>query len=60
MDLMHLGLGALVVTEIAITIIGLAELRRRSEKHEGIQAATFLALRRLDEFVRNSRPSSPR
>ncbi len=58
MDLTHVVLGAMLLAEIVIAIIGFADLRRRSDKHEGIQAATFLALRQLDEFVKSSKPSS--
>ena len=42
MDLTHVVLGAMLLAEIVIAI----------------QAATFLALRQFDEFVKSSKPSS--
>jgi hypothetical protein len=60
MDLTHVVLGALLLAEIVIAIIGFVHLHKRSEMHQGVAAATFLALRRLDEFVRSSRGSSSR
>ena len=38
--------------------IGFRDLRERSEKDEAIDAATFLALRQLEEYVRNTRQPS--
>ena len=58
LDLTHAVLGALLLAEVIIVIIGFADLRRRSVKHEGIQAATFLALHQLDEFVKSRTLSS--
>jgi len=38
--------------------IGFRDLRERSEKDEAIDAATFLALRQLEEYVRSTRQAS--
>ena len=37
--------------------MGSQEEGQRSEKDEAIDAATFLALRQLEEYVRNTKPS---
>ncbi len=37
--------------------VGFRDLRERSEKDEAIDAATFLALRQLEEYVRSTKPS---
>jgi len=58
MDLTHVVLGAMLLAEIVIAIIGFVQLHKRSEMHQGVAAATFLALRQLDEFVKSSTPSS--
>ena len=57
-DLAHVVLAALRIGGIVITIIGFVHLHKRAEMHQGVAAATFLALRRLDEFVRTSGASS--
>jgi hypothetical protein len=59
-DPTHVVLGAMLSAETVIAIVGFADLRRRSEKQQGVHAATFLARRRLDEFVRSSGQSSSR
>lgn len=65
MDLTHFALGVLVgivavmaIIAVVVAIRGFADLRQRSEKDEAIDAATFLALRQLEEYVRSTRPSS--
>ncbi len=58
MDLTHVVLGAMLLAEIVIAIIGFVHLHKRSEMDQGVAAATFLALRQLDEFVKSSKPSS--
>jgi len=60
MDLAHAVLGALLLAEIVIAIIGFVHLHKRSEIHQGVAAATFLHLRKLEEFVKSSKPSASR
>ena len=38
--------------------IGFRDLRERTEKDEAIDAATFLALRQLEEYVRSTKQPS--
>jgi phosphate uptake regulator len=38
--------------------VGFRDLRERSEKDEAIDAATFLALRQLEEYVRSTKQPS--
>ena len=65
MDLTHFALGVLVgivavlaIMGVVVAIRGFADLRQRSEKDEAIDAATFLALRLLEDYVRSTRPPS--
>ncbi|PWU20758.1 MAG: hypothetical protein C5B48_12080 [Candidatus Rokuibacteriota bacterium] len=58
-------LGALIGAATTLTIIvavlairGFSDPRERSEKDEAIDAATFLALRQLEQYVRSTRHSS--
>ncbi len=61
MDVTHIVL-AVVTLFVGIALgvfarVGFRDLRERSEKDEAIDAATFLALRQLEEYVRNTKPS---
>jgi hypothetical protein len=61
MDATHIVL-AVVTLFVGIALgvfarVGFRDLRERSEKDEAIDAATFLALRQLEEYVRNTKPS---
>ena len=61
MDATHIVL-AMVTLFVGIALgvfarVGFRDLRERSEKDEAIDAATFLALRQLEEYVRNTKPS---
>ena len=60
MDLTHFALGILVGIVAVIAINGFADLRRRSQRDEAIDAATFLALRQLDEYVKSTKQPSGR
>ncbi len=52
MDLTHVVVIALGVAGIAIGVIGLWMISRQLRRDETIDAATFLALRQLEEFRR--------
>ncbi len=61
MDATHIVLSVVTLfVGIALGVfarVGFRDLRERSEKDEAIDAATFLALRQLEEYVRNTKPS---
>ncbi len=57
MDLTHIVLGALMVLAVVITAVTFIVVTRMLRKDEAIDAATFLALRQLDEYVKSSKPS---
>ncbi len=62
MDSTHIVLVAVtLLVGIALGVfarVGFRDLRERSEKDEAIDAATFLALRQLEEYVRNTKQAS--
>ncbi len=59
MDSTHLVLGGLllvgIMLGIVIPVLGLRVMFKRSEKDEAIDAATFLALRDLREWLQRTR-----
>ncbi len=59
MDSTHLVLGGLllvgIMLGIVIPVIGFRVMFKRSEKDEAIDAATFLALRDLREWLQRTR-----
>ena len=55
MDVIHAIVIALVVVGILGPVIGFWAIARILRKDEAIDAATFLALRQLDEFVRRNK-----
>jgi len=62
MDSTHIVLVAVtLLVGIALGVfarVGFRDLRERSAKDEAIDAATFLALRQLEEYVRNTKQAS--
>jgi hypothetical protein len=55
MDPTHVFLGGMLVFSILVAVVGFWLIIRRQEKDEAIDAATFLALRELKEYVRRSK-----
>ena len=55
MDPTHVILAGLVVLAIVIAIVGFRVMFKRSETDEAIDAATFLALRDLREWLERTR-----
>ena len=55
MDLTHVIVITLNVIGVAVPSLCLVKIARMLRKDEAIDAATFLALRQLDEFVRRSK-----
>jgi hypothetical protein len=55
MDLTHVTVIGLGLVGIAVAVIGLWMISRQLRKDEAIDAATFLALRQLEEFVRRTK-----
>ena len=55
MDLTHAFLTGMLAISILAPIIGFWLIIRRQEKDEAIDAATFLALRDLQEYVRRNK-----
>lgn len=60
MDASHLVLVVLIVL-LGVTLVwGFVQMGRLLKKDEGIDAATFLALRQLEEYVKSTRQSASR
>jgi type II secretory pathway pseudopilin PulG len=60
MDLAHVIVIALLVIFGLALLAGFVAMARLLKKDEAIDAATFLALRQLDEYVtRTKQPSNP-
>lgn len=55
MDATHSVLGGMFVFSVLVAVVGFWLIIRRQEKDEAIDAATFLALRELQEYVRRSK-----
>ena len=55
MDPTHLVLGGMLVFSVLVAVVGFSLIIRRQEKDEAIDAATFLALRELQEYVRRGK-----
>jgi len=58
MDLTHIVLGALLIVAVTIAAVSFIVVARMLRKDEAIDAATFLALRRLEEYVRSTKQPS--
>jgi len=57
MDPTHIFLAVLSVVVGAMVIVGFIAMARILKKDEAIDAATFLALRQLDEYIKSTRSS---
>jgi hypothetical protein len=55
MDSTHVILASLLVIGIAIPVVGFWAMFRRQEKDEAVDAATFLALRELRDWLERTR-----
>jgi hypothetical protein len=58
MDPTHIILGALLVAGLAIAVVGFVALGQMLKKDEAIDAATFLALRQLEDYVKSSKQTT--
>jgi cytochrome b len=58
MDLTHVVLGALLVVAVTIAAVSFVVVARMLRKDEAIDAATFLALRRLEEYMKTTKQPS--
>lgn len=56
MDWTHLVLIVASILALGIPIVGFVALARILRKDEAIDAATFLALRSLEEYVQSGKP----
>jgi len=57
MDPTHIFLAVLSVVVGAMVIVGFIAMARILKKDEAIDAAAFLALRQLDEYIKSTRSS---
>ena len=55
MDVTHIIALVLAVVGIAVPVVGFVLIARILRKDEAIDAATFLALRQLEEYVKRSK-----
>jgi hypothetical protein len=60
MDLTHIVLIFVLLATLAMVIYAYRTTTQLLKRDEAIDAATFLALRQLDEYVKSTRQAPPR